>query len=76
MGQHWHTAQPVLRVYRLQEAGTSTLDRDIVIHGGVNNWYVEQLGDSVMTGDAPLGLPSAGGLVTDNDTRIGETEHP
>ncbi|MGI9428433.1 MAG: DUF4912 domain-containing protein [Bythopirellula sp.] len=41
MGQHWHTAQPILRVFRLQEAGTSSQERDIVIHGGVNNWYVD-----------------------------------
>jgi hypothetical protein len=26
-----------------------------------------------MTGDAPVGLPGAAGLVTDNDTRIGES---
>ena len=41
MGQHWHTAQPVLRLFRMEEAGTSSLERDIVIHGGVNNWYVD-----------------------------------
>ena len=41
MGQHWHSAQPVLRLFRLQDAGTSSLERDIVIHGGVNNWYVD-----------------------------------
>lgn len=41
MGQHWHTAKPVLRLFTIQEAGSSTLERDIVIHGGVNNWYVD-----------------------------------
>ena len=41
MGQYWHTAQPVLRLFRIEEAGTSTLERDIVIHGGVNNWYID-----------------------------------
>ncbi len=41
MGQHWHTAKPVLRLFRMQEAGTSRLERDIVIHGGVSNWYVD-----------------------------------
>jgi hypothetical protein len=41
MGQHWHTAQPVLRLFRLQEAGTSTLEKDIAIHGGVSNWYAD-----------------------------------
>ena len=41
MGQHWHTAKPVLRLFQLQEAGTSTLEREIVIHGGVSNWYID-----------------------------------
>ena len=41
MGQRWHTAQPTLRVHRIIEAGTSELDRDIPIHGGVSNWYVD-----------------------------------
>ena len=40
---------------------------------GVVNWYVENVGSSIMTGAAPSGLPGGGGLVTDNDTRIGET---
>ena len=39
----------------------------------VVNWYVEKVGDAVMTGAAPVGLPGGGGLVTDNDVRIGET---
>jgi len=39
----------------------------------VVNWYVEHVGYSSMTGDAPSGLPLAPGLVTDNDTRIGES---
>jgi hypothetical protein len=41
MGPHWHTAQPTLRVYRIMEAGSSIHDRDITIHGGVSNWYVD-----------------------------------
>ncbi|MEM8947049.1 MAG: DUF4912 domain-containing protein [Planctomycetota bacterium] len=41
MGQHWHTAKPVLRLFTIQEAGSSTLERDIVIHGGVSNWYID-----------------------------------
>jgi hypothetical protein len=40
MGQRWHNAQPTLRVFRIMEAGTSKL-RDITIHGGVSNWYVD-----------------------------------
>lgn len=41
MGQRWHTAQPTLRVFRILEAGTSKHERDIAIHGGVSNWYVD-----------------------------------
>ncbi|MGI9455214.1 MAG: DUF4912 domain-containing protein [Aeoliella sp.] len=41
MGPHWHTAQPTLRLFRIMEAGASTHERDIVIHGGVSNWYVD-----------------------------------
>lgn len=45
MAEHWHTAKPVLRV--LRSAGTKNmsaaeiLDRDIEIHGGVNNWFID-----------------------------------
>jgi len=45
LGPHWHGAQPVLRVYEVLRDGavTSTrrLVRDIKIHGGVKNWYID-----------------------------------
>ncbi|HVX63491.1 MAG TPA: DUF4912 domain-containing protein [Pirellulales bacterium] len=45
MSQEWHAAQPVLRVFEVSANGTTssseTLLRDIVIHGGVNNWYID-----------------------------------
>ena len=41
MGQRWHSAKPTLRVFELKEDNSSTLLKDIVIHGGVNNWYVD-----------------------------------
>jgi len=45
MGQQWHAAKPVLRVYEVgREGATSTVRkvvRDVEIHGGVNNWYVD-----------------------------------
>jgi hypothetical protein len=41
MGPHWHTAQPTLRLFRIKEAGASVHERDIAIHGGVSNWYVD-----------------------------------
>jgi len=45
MGQHWHAARPVLRVHELTRNGTTSAARqavrDIEIHGGVNNWYID-----------------------------------
>ncbi|OHB78094.1 MAG: hypothetical protein A2W31_13220 [Planctomycetes bacterium RBG_16_64_10] len=41
LGQRWHTAVPVLRLSRLGEDGAATLLRDIRIHGGVSNWYLD-----------------------------------
>jgi len=41
MGTRWHGAQPTLRLFQTEEAGASTYAKDITIHGGVNNWYVD-----------------------------------
>ncbi len=45
MAEQWHTAKPVLRLLRLDGEGTTntseTVERDISIHGGVRNWYVD-----------------------------------
>lgn len=49
LGQHWHTAKPVLRLFRVVSDGgidggtdgASKLVRTIDIHGGVSNWYVD-----------------------------------
>lgn len=41
MGPHWHTAQPVLRLYRVAHDGAASLEREIPIHGGVRHWYVD-----------------------------------
>ena len=45
MGQHWHAAHPVLRIHELSRNGTTSASRqavrDIEIHGGVNNWYID-----------------------------------
>ncbi len=45
MAECWHTAKPVLRLSEVS-AGTTTSSsevhlRDIEIHGGVNNWYID-----------------------------------
>jgi len=44
----------------------------IVSVNDVNNWYIESASSS-LTAAAPSNLPGAAGLVTDHDTRIGET---
>ncbi len=41
LGQHWHGALPVLRIHRLLEEGATASTKQIVIHGGVSNWYVD-----------------------------------
>ena len=52
------------------DPATGEIEVDV---NGVVNWYVENVGSASMTGDAPAGLPQAPGLVTDNDTRVGES---
>jgi hypothetical protein len=45
LGRHWHGARPILRVSEITRDGIATASRtvvrDIEIHGGVNNWYVD-----------------------------------
>ena len=45
LGQHWHAAHPVLRVCEIIRDGTTTSTRhpvrDVEIHGGVSNWYID-----------------------------------
>jgi hypothetical protein len=45
LGQEWHSARPILRVFDVtSEDTTGSAERhlrDIEIHGGVNNWYID-----------------------------------
>jgi uncharacterized protein len=45
LGQYWHGARPVLRVCEVLRDGTTTSTRqsirDVEIHGGVSNWYID-----------------------------------
>jgi hypothetical protein len=45
LGQEWHGARPILRVLDVSSRDTTStaesIVRDIDIHGGVNNWYIE-----------------------------------
>jgi hypothetical protein len=45
LGPYWHVARPVLRLYEVYREGTTTSTRqpirDVEIHGGVSNWYID-----------------------------------
>ena len=45
LGQEWHTAKPILRLLDVSSRETTcsseTIVRDIEIHGGCNNWYID-----------------------------------
>lgn len=45
LSQEWHAAKPVLRILEVSGGATTssaeTQVRDIEIHGGVNNWYID-----------------------------------
>lgn len=45
MGQDWHGAKPILRLMEVAvgttTSGVESMLRDIEIHGGVNNWYID-----------------------------------
>ena len=45
LGQEWHTARPLLRLMDVTSEDTTSASerhiRDIEIHGGVNNWFID-----------------------------------
>jgi len=45
MAEYWHGARPILRVLEVESNGTTStaerVIREITIHGGVNNWYLD-----------------------------------
>ena len=45
LGQEWHAARPVLRLYEVSVGATTSSAerpmRDIEVHGGVNDWYID-----------------------------------
>src|SRR5439155_21789288 len=45
LGQDWHGAKPILRLFDVSANETTSTSetpvRDIDIHGGCNNWYIE-----------------------------------
>lgn len=64
LGQQWHTARPVLRLIEISNPGTTTSSetvvRNIQIHGGVNNWYID-VQDPPKTYRMEVGYLSANG---------------
>lgn len=45
LAEQWHAAVPVLRLIRVADTSKTNAseqtDRDIPVHGGVNNWYID-----------------------------------
>ncbi|WP_145099986.1 DUF4912 domain-containing protein [Rosistilla carotiformis] len=45
LAEQWHAAIPVLRLIRVADTSKTNAseqtDRDIPVHGGVNNWYID-----------------------------------
>ncbi|MDR3232634.1 MAG: DUF4912 domain-containing protein [Planctomycetaceae bacterium] len=45
LGHFWYTSVPLLRLFRLETDGSGSprrhTQKDILIHGGVNNWYID-----------------------------------
>ena len=45
LGQEWHTSKPIIRLLDVTSTETTstseTIVRDIGIHGGCNNWYID-----------------------------------
>jgi hypothetical protein len=77
LGQRWHGAIPVLRLYQMANDNTTSSERKIVrdvqVHGGVNNWYLDvdhppmsfQVDIGYLAGDGSfLGLARSNVVVT------------
>ncbi|MEM9703027.1 MAG: DUF4912 domain-containing protein [Planctomycetota bacterium] len=60
LGQHWHGATPVLRLHHLNEDGSTAGVRQITIHGGVSNWYLDVI-DPPRKYRAEIGYAALGG---------------
>lgn len=45
MAEYWHSAKPVIRLFHVETGNTTSSTeshiRDIAIHGGVDNWYID-----------------------------------
>ncbi|MHC4180664.1 MAG: DUF4912 domain-containing protein, partial [Planctomycetota bacterium] len=63
LGQRWHGARPVLRLSQVSRDGTTCSSRrvvrDVPIHGGVNNWYLD-VADPPKSYQVDIGYLAAG----------------
>ncbi len=68
LGQHWHGAIPVLRLYEMANDSTTNSERkvvrDVQIHGGVNNWYLD-------VDNPPMGFQVDIGYLTEDGNFLG-----
>jgi len=66
---NWHSVKPVLRLLKFDDSGTTesseTVYREIEIHGGVRNWYID-------VGDPPSRFQIIMGYTTGNNRRFYE----
>jgi uncharacterized protein len=64
LAEHWHTSLPVLRLLEVDGGHTTStaerLTREIDVHGGVTNWYIE-VANPPHSFRVELGYKSAGG---------------
>jgi hypothetical protein len=63
LAERWHTATPVLRLLQVGDVASNSAEthqRDIPIHGGVDNWYID-------VDDPPSRYRVVIGYLTDND---------
>jgi hypothetical protein len=63
LAERWHTSRPVLRLMQVEDVSNNsaeTVQRDIPIHGGVDNWYID-------VQDPPARFRVAIGYLTDDD---------
>ncbi len=70
MGQRWHGAVPVLRLYEMANDSTTNAERkvirDVQIHGGVSNWYLD-------VDNPPTSFQVDIGYLANDDTFLGLT---
>jgi len=60
LAEQWHTAQPVLRLLKVNVDTSESLDRVVGIHGDVSNWYLD-VSDAPKTYRVEIGYLAEGG---------------